>query len=188
LSSHRAAGGTAPAAPEQDEVHPRRLWVQHAADRLIPCRFQRYREQLLYLAIGAWNTLFGYGVFAVLYYLLNGALSNAVIIVLSYMVSIANAYLGYRYVVFRSHGRVLYELPRFSIVYLVTMAVNLIFFPLASRALPVNAYVIQAVFTAGVVVASYVGHKYYSFGAGARGKGKQLRRDSDTDEMTAERD
>lgn len=147
----------------------RRAWVEGAADTLIPGRFRRYREQILYLAVGAWNTLFGYANFVVLYYLFNDVTSYAVIIVTSYVLSIANAYIGYRYVVFRSHGSVLRELPRFSIVYLVTMAVNLVFFPLALTVFPVNAYVVQAVFAAGVVVASYLGHKHFSFGGGPHG-------------------
>lgn len=144
----------------------RRLWVERTADRLIPRRFSRYREQLLYLAVGAWNSLFGYAVFVVLYYCLHTITNYAVIIVASYVISIANAYIGYRYLVFRSRGDVLHELPRFSAVYLVTMAVNLVFFPLALRALPVNAYVVQAIFAVGVIIASYLGHRYFSFRGG----------------------
>jgi putative flippase GtrA len=176
---------SAPSHPDQSR--PRRVWVEHFADRLIPRGLQRYREQLLYLCIGAWNTLLGYGVFVVLYYFLHGTASDTVIIVTSYVVSIANAYLGYRYVVFRSHGRVLYELPRFSIVYVATMLVNLIFFPIALETLPVSAYLVQAVFTVGVVVASYVGHRYFSFGgrSGVHG-GRHSHEDGASDE-TAER-
>jgi putative flippase GtrA len=152
--------------PAPTTAFERRQWVERTADRLIPRRLIRYREQLLYLAVGAWNSLFGYGVFVVLYYFLNALTNYAVIIVTSYVISIANAYVGYRYLVFRSRGNVLRELPRFSAVYLVTMAVNLIFFPLALKALPVNAYVVQAIFAVGVVVASYLGHKYFSFRGG----------------------
>jgi putative flippase GtrA len=144
----------------------RRVWVERTADRLIPRRLMRFREQLLYLAVGAWNSLFGYAVFVVLYYFLHGLTNYAIIIVTSYVIAIANAYVGYRYLVFRSRGSVVRELPRFSAVYLVTMAVNLIFFPLALKALPVNAYVVQAIFAVGVVAASYLGHKYFSFRGG----------------------
>ena len=64
------------------------------------------------------------------------------------MLSIANAYVCYRYVVFRSHGeRAGARCPRFSSVYLVALAANLIVLPLALRTLPFNAYVVQALFT-----------------------------------------
>jgi putative flippase GtrA len=164
-------------ALDQAGAHTRRVWVEAVFDRLIPSRLKRYREQIQYLAVGAWNTLFGYGCFVVLYYAFHSVTSYSVIIVASYVISIANAYVGYRYVVFRSHGSVLRELPRFSVVYLITMAVNLVFFPLALRALPLNAYVIQALFTAGVVIVSYLGHKYFSFGAEGHGQGMGGRRE-----------
>ena len=64
-----------------------------------------------------------------------------VIIVLSWPIAVLNAYLGYRYIVFRSHGPVLRELPRFSLVYLVTLIVNLALLPIALRILPFNIYV-----------------------------------------------
>jgi putative flippase GtrA len=61
---------------------------------------------------------------------------------------------------------VLGELPRFSLVYLATLVVNLALLPVALSVLAFNIYVIQALFTAAVVVASYLGHKYFSFSGG----------------------
>lgn len=146
-----------PVSPE------RRAWVERRTDRFIPRALQRYREQVLYLVVGGWNTLFGYGVFVILYQLVGGHVGYAVVIVASYVLAVFNAYLGYRYVAFRSHGRVLHEFPRFSAVYLLTMVVNLAFFPLALHVLPISAYAVQALFTVGVVIASYLGHRYFSF-------------------------
>lgn len=144
----------------------RRARVEGAVDRIVPRSLGRYREQLLYLAVGAWNTLFGYGVWAMLQYLLHPYLNYLVIVVMSYPIAIANAYLCYRYLVFRSHGSVARELPRFSSVYLLTMAANLVALPFLLRLLPFNLYVIQAMFTGLVVVASYLGHKFFSFRGG----------------------
>lgn len=127
----------------------------------------RFREPMSYLVVGAWNTLFGYAVFALLYYLLGAHLHVDVVLVLSYVLSIANAYVGYRYVVFRSTGSMSRELPRFSAVYAVTLAANLVVLPLALRWLPWNVYVVQGLFTIVLVVLSYLGHKYFSFRGGA---------------------
>jgi putative flippase GtrA len=134
----------------------------------------RRREQILYLVVGGWNTVFGYGVWAVLQYLLGSHVHYLVVIVLSWPLAVLNAYLGYRFVVFQSEGPLLRELPRFSLVYLATLIANLALLPLALNALPFSIYVIQALFTAVVVVVSYLGHKYYSF---RRGRGRD-----DTDE------
>jgi putative flippase GtrA len=123
----------------------------------------RRREQLLYLVVGGWNTVFGYGAWALLQYMLGDYLHYLVVVVLSWPIAVLNAYLGYRLIVFRSRGSVLRELPRFSLVYLATLLVNLALLPIALSVLPFSIYVIQALFTAVVVVGSYLGHKYYSF-------------------------
>jgi putative flippase GtrA len=126
----------------------------------------RRREQLLYLVVGAWNTVFGYTVWALMQYVLGDTLNYLVIILLSWPIAVLNAYIGYRYIVFRSRGPILTELPRFSLVYVTTLLANLALLPIALRVLPFSIYVDQALFLAVVVVASYLGHKYYSFGGG----------------------
>ena len=126
--------------------------------------YLRHREQILYLVIGAWNTLFGYAMWALMQYLLGDYLPYYCRDLALVADRRAKHYICYRYIVFRSRGSVLRELPRFSLVYLVTLVVNLALLPVALRVLPFNIYVIQALFTAGVVVCSYLGHKYYSFG------------------------
>ena len=126
----------------------------------------RYREPLSFLVVGAWNTLFGYGIFALLFYVLGAHLHVDVILVISYAFSITNAYIGYRFVVFRSRGSMKKEVPRFSAVYLVTLAANLLVLPIALRLLPWSAYVVQGLFTFVIVVLSYLGHKHFSFKGG----------------------
>ena len=134
----------------------------------------RRREQLLYVVVGVWNTLFGYGVFALLYHLLHdvagvpripGSMSA---LVLASAIGIANNYVLYRVIVFRSHGAVRRELPRFLVVYLVALAVNLVVLPLALHELPFDVYAVQAVYTVAVVVTTYVANKYFSFAPAPR--------------------
>lgn len=132
-----------------------------------PVRFYlRHREQVLYLVVGGWNTVFGYTVWALMQVLLGDYLHYLVIVLLAWPIAVLNAYLGYRYIVFRSHGPVLRELPRFSVVYAATLVVNLVLLPIALAVLPFNIYGIQALFTVVVVVCSYLAHKYYSFRGG----------------------
>jgi putative flippase GtrA len=144
----------------------RRARVERAADRLVPHALYGHREQLQYLGVGAWNTVFGYCAWALLQYLLHDYLNYLVIVVLSYPIAIANAYVSYRYVVFRSHGPVWREVPRFSTVYLLAMAANVVALPFLLRALPLSIYVVQALFTVFVVVASYLAHRSFSFRGG----------------------
>lgn len=124
-----------------------------------------YRLQILYLAVGAWNTLFGYGVFVLLFYFFGSRVGASVVIVASYVAAVLSAYVGYRYLAFRSYDDVLKEFPRFSAVYLVTLIANLVFYPVVLRVLPLNTYAVQALFTGGVVIVSYLGHRHFSFRA-----------------------
>jgi putative flippase GtrA len=159
-------------APQHDRAGTagRRTRLERSADALIPRRFRAYREHIQYLAVGGWNTLFGYLNFVILFYLLGASLPITLILIASYVLSIANAYVCYRYVVFRSRGIVWRELPRFSGVYLVALAANLIVLPLALRTLSLNAYLVQALFTMCVVLLSYLGHRHFSF-RGGQGNG-----------------
>jgi putative flippase GtrA len=141
------------------------MWLRDHPTLGMPVRLAiRRREQLLYLVVGAWNTVFGYGVWALLQYLLGDTLNYLVIVVIAWPIAVLNAYLGYRYIVFRSGGPMLRELPRFSLVYLLTLIANLLLLPVALRVLPFSIYVDQALFFSIVVVSSYLAHKYYSFG------------------------
>ena len=148
------------------------MWYERRLDGLRehptvgrPIRFYfRRREQLLYLVVGAWNTFFGYAVWATMQYLLGDTLNYLVIVAIAWAIAVLNAYIGYRFVVFRSHGPVLSELPRFSLVYFFTLVANLALLPLALRVLPFSIYVDQALVLGVVIVGSYLGHKYYSFG------------------------
>jgi putative flippase GtrA len=146
------------------------LRTHSALGPLVRLYFRR-REQILYLVVGGWNTVFGYGVWAALQYLLGSDLHYLLVVVLAWPPAVLNAYLGYRFVVFRSHGPLLAELPRFSLVYLATLLANLALLPIALATLPLNIYLIQALFTAAVVVASYLGHKYFSFRRGRQRDG-----------------
>ena len=135
-----------------------------------PARFYlRRREQLLYLVVGGWNTVFGYFIWAVLQFLLGSHLHYLVVVLISWPIAVLNAYLGYRYVVFRSRGSILREFPRFSLVYVVTLVVSLVLLPIALHVLPFSIYAIQALLTVLVGVCSYLSHKNFSFRGGSRG-------------------
>ena len=128
------------------------------------CRSRR--EQLLYLIVGGWNTLFGYLIWALLQYLLHDYLYYLVILVLAWFPAVLNAYFGYRIFVFRSKGKIWRELPRFSLVYVGTLITGLIALPILLHVLPFSIYVTQGLYTVVVVGCSYVAHKFFSFGGG----------------------
>jgi putative flippase GtrA len=116
------------------------------------------------VAVGIWNTIFAYAVWAALQLVLGERLHYLVILVIAWPIAVLNAYLCQRRFVFRSSGSVRTELPRFSIVYLVTLAASLVLLPILLQMLPFNIFVIQAGFTLAVVTLSYLAHRSFSFG------------------------
>jgi putative flippase GtrA len=157
-----------PAAPRTSTRFEKRLDSLRDHPALgLPVRFYfRHREQLLYLLFGGWNTVFGYGIWALMQYLFGGYLPYPAVLLLAWPPTVLNAYIAYRRIVFRSRGSVLMELPRFSLVYLVALVLNLALLPVALRVLPFNIYLVQALFTGIIVICSYLGHKHFSFRGG----------------------
>lgn len=152
-----------PPVPDQPPALFGRPAAAGAIAARLPLPLRRRREQILYLAVGGWNTVFGYLEWATLQFLLGGYLHYLVIVVISWPIAVLNAYLGYRYLVFRSRGPILRELPRFSMVYVASLLATLIALPIALAVLPFSIYVVNALFTCAVIVASYLAHKHFSF-------------------------
>jgi len=122
-----------------------------------------HRDKIYYVLVGGWNTVFGYGAFAVLYYFLSSFLSYVLIITISYIISITNAFVGYRFFVFKSKGNWIKEYLRFYVVYGGAYVVNIVVFPVFVNILNVNAYIAQILINIIIVIASYATHKNYSF-------------------------
>jgi putative flippase GtrA len=130
---------------------------------LVRNAMRKHREKLLYLVVGGWNTIFQYLCFSLLYYLLSGVLYSSAILLISYVLSSINGFLGFRYVVFQSRGHPLAEYLRFQLVYMPLLAINLVALPLLLKYTALNAYVVQAGFAVFSVVVGYVGNKYFAF-------------------------
>jgi putative flippase GtrA len=136
---------------------------------------RNHHEKLLYLVVGAWNTAFAFGEWAILQNLLHERLHYLVILVLAWPIAVLNAYVCYRRFVFRSSASIWRELPRFSIVYLATLLAGLVALPFLLQTLPFDIYMIQAGYTVLVVILSYLAHRLFSFG-GLRSPGGALRK------------
>lgn len=124
----------------------------------------KHKSKIAYLIVGGWNTLFGYGAFAILYFLLSGRVHSIVILTISYVLSITNAFFGYKVFVFKTKGGGLREYFRFYVVYGGAFLVNLVMLPLFMNVIKLNAYYSQALITMLTIAGSYVLHKRFTFG------------------------
>lgn len=125
-----------------------------------------------YLLVGGFNTLFGYGMFALLTWLFRGLGTYAYMpaAVISNFLAISAAFLGYKWFVFRTRGNYLAEWLRCFVVYggnaLIGLAVLPLVVTLLGRLLrnPTQApYLAGAFLTLTAIIFSFFGHKNFSF-------------------------
>lgn len=129
-------------------------------------------QLLRYLLVGGWNTLFGYGSFAVLNVLLTDKVPYAYMFanVFSNVIAITVAFLGYKWFVFKTRGNYVREYLRAFTVYGFAAILGLALLPmlvvcvgLVVHDRKLVPYIAQALAIPIVVLSSFVGHKRYSF-------------------------
>jgi putative flippase GtrA len=130
------------------------------------------RQFIRYILVGGFNTVFGYGVFALLNWLTRGlgTYNYLYASVLANVISISVAFLGYKWFVFRTRGNYLAEYIRCFGVYgssaLIGLAGLSILVPILRRSLhhaEEAPYVAGALLMAITVIFSFFGHKNISF-------------------------
>lgn len=125
-----------------------------------------------FLAVGACNTIFGYGCFAFFTMLLMPVIAYGYVAasLLSNLIAITFSFLGYKWFVFKTHGHYLREWIRCVGVYAGSMILSAAALPFLvplvrrqtgnSRTAPYIAGAIVLVFS---VVFSFFGHRHFSF-------------------------
>jgi putative flippase GtrA/SAM-dependent methyltransferase len=132
------------------------------------------RQLIRYLLVGAWNTAFGYGLFAGLTYALTGRVAHAYMLasVLASVIAITSAFFLHKTFVFRTKGNALREFLRMNAVYGATTLLGLVLLPIlvyvTTRIVGAGwaPYLSQAILIPVGTLAGFVGHKRFSFRAG----------------------
>jgi putative flippase GtrA len=121
-------------------------------------------EKLRFVLVGAWNTLFGYGLFAALERTLGQETHYLVALVVAHVIATLTAFFLHRHWTFKVQGgSLLGDLVRFWSVYAGLLAVNAVMLPLLVEVVGIHVLIAQALFVVVTVVSSYFGHKYFSF-------------------------
>ncbi len=149
------------------EMFPRRIpGAGRLTGHIPPGQFLRY------LLVGGWNTLFGYGTYALFTALLMPRVRFGYIpaSVFSSLINITVAYFGYKFLVFKTKGNYLVEWFRCILVYGSGMLPGLVLLPLLVEGLHrgfhlerSGPYIAGAFVTGLTVVYSFFGHKHFSF-------------------------
>ena len=140
-----------------------------------------------YILVGGFNTVFGYGIFALLNWLTRGlgTYNYLYAAILANLIAITVAFLGYKWFVFRTRGNYLVEYIRCFGVYgssaLIGLAGLSILVPIIRRNLhdPEQApYLAAALLTVVTMAFSFFGHKNFSF------RGREVGEPSDSSPTT----
>ena len=125
-----------------------------------------------YLLTGIWNTLFGYGTFALFTALLApmGRQSYILAVIPSTVINITVSFLGYKWFVFKTKGNYFREWCKCFAVYGTSIALTMLLLPVFvffirhqfgyERQAP---YIAGAVLQVVTVFFSFFGHKHISF-------------------------
>ena len=97
-----------------------------------------------YLLVGIWNSVFGVGIFLILSLSLP-ELSDSLILLISYLVSIVQAHFMQRKFVWSSTERYFQELVRFSGAYITQFVANLVLLQVFVRFVGLNRSVSQVI-------------------------------------------
>ena len=128
-----------------------------------------------FLIVGASNTLFAYGLFALLTYLLTPRIPSPYVAAmtasaLGTVICITFSFVCHKLFVFKTRGNFLKEYLRAFVVYGGTSLAGFVLLPLLMFVLnqlgcprPAVPYLAGAILTAGTVVVSFFGHKRYTF-------------------------
>jgi putative flippase GtrA len=135
-----------------------------------------HAQLLRYLAIGAWNTLFGYACYFLLVRLFlhilptPPSLTASIALVVATLINITVSFLGYKWFVFRTKGHYWREYLRSMTVYLPSLLLNAaLIAPLTAACRMIHSiqekapYIAGALLTGFTVILSFFGHKHISF-------------------------
>lgn len=127
-------------------------------------------ERVRFLAVGGFNTVFGFAIFVLADLSLGRAIRDAGYPVWSSIASLLTsqiiasfpAFYLYRKLVFKVSGNVVRDFLRFQSVYVVPVSLNLFALPFLVW-LGMAAIIAQALIVCVNIVINYIGHKYFSF-------------------------
>ncbi len=123
--------------------------------------FERLSEKIRFLLVGGFNTVFAYGVYALL--LIVFRMPYLLALIVQYFITINVSIATMRYYVFQSKGDIVAEFVKAWGVYIGLFVANTIGLSFLIEALKVDALWAQGFYLVFSTIVTYLLHKYFSF-------------------------
>ena len=125
----------------------------------------RADERLRFLLVGGVNTVLGYGLFALLELTIATVIGYLGCLFITYAIATVIAFVLHRRFTFRvdGTGTVIVDFLRFSVIYLITLAINTLTLPALVELAHITPLIAQAAIIVVATTLSYFGHKFFSF-------------------------
>jgi putative flippase GtrA len=123
---------------------------------------KKHSQFIKFLLVGGYNTVVGYACFAFLFFLLP-KVHYLLIALISNFISILNAFIAYKYIVFKTKGNHFKEYLKFNFVYLWAFLINLVLLLFLVEICRIHPLLAQAMTIGVTAVISYHGHRNFSF-------------------------
>ena len=146
--------------------------VSRGADPVARMRALLRIEVVRFGLVGVVNTAFGYGLFIALELTIGKTVHYLVVLGISHVLGVLEAYVLQRWLVFRVQGHWWRDLLRFWSVYLVSLGINAVALPLLVEVVHIPVIPAQGVILLVSALGTYVAHRSFTFRrAGTRGSG-----------------
>lgn len=123
------------------------------------CGNERHR----FLVIGAFNAVFGYLCFAVLYKFFSEYMNYIFIGILAHIIAVTNAFYLQRNLVFRATGSVFSQFIRYNIATLGSLSASIAGMSLLVGQFRMNVLLSQALLIGLLIMLNYFSHKHFTF-------------------------
>jgi putative flippase GtrA len=128
-------------------------------------------QRVRFLIVGGFNTALGPVLFVALHFSIERTVGYIGVFSIAYVIAVFEAFIAYRYIVFRVRGSFLLDLARFSLLYVGLYFVNIggLWLLVSVAGLPVLLG--GAVVFPAVVVLTYLGNSHFSFRRAPKARG-----------------
>ncbi|MFS4507176.1 GtrA family protein [Clavibacter sp. Sh2141] len=120
-------------------------------------------ERVAFLLVGGFNTVLGTAWFALFYLLWGHEIPYPLVLVIAWAVQLPIAFTLHRKLVFKVSGNLVPDFSRYTLVNLMPLFANMLLLPLVVETTPLEPIVAQVLVTIVITVATYTGHKFFSF-------------------------